>query len=103
MTRVLHFAGIINRHDFIDTVLIHLDRSRFEISALTAIPPRRDEPHAASEAYATRCLHIPLARRNYGRLLAALIREIRRFRPHVIHAHHYDEVLLASIAVRLLG
>lgn len=103
MTRVLHFAGIINRDDFIDTVLIHLDRSRFEISALTAIPSRRADPHTSSEAYATRCLNVPLTRAHYPKLLAALIQEIRRFRPHIVHAHHYDEGLLASIAVRLLG
>lgn len=103
MIRVLHFAGIINRHDFIDTILAHLDRSRFEISALTAIPPRRDEPHDPSEAYDTRCLNLPIAKSNYPSLLSALVREIRRFRPHIVHAHHYDEGLLASIAARLPG
>jgi glycosyltransferase involved in cell wall biosynthesis len=103
MIRVLHFAGIINRHDFIDTILAHLDRNRFEISALTAIPPRRVEPHAPSEAYETRCLDVPLSKRNYPVLFRELVREIRRVRPHIVHAHHYDEGLLASVAVRLAG
>jgi glycosyltransferase involved in cell wall biosynthesis len=102
MIRVLHFAGIINRHDFIDTILAHLDRRRFEISALTAIPPRRMEPYVPSEAYETRCLHVPLARASYPTLFRELVREIRRVRPHIVHAHHYDEGLLASLAVRLL-
>ncbi len=56
MIRVLHFAGIINRHDFIDTVLINLNRRRFTVAALTAVPPRRNEPHSEAEAYDTRCL-----------------------------------------------
>ena len=94
MIRVLHFAGIINRHDFIDNVLVHMDRSRFELSALTAVPPQRAEPHEAAEAYPTRCLHVPIARVNYPKLLASLIAEIRRFRPHIVHAHHYDLSLI---------
>ena len=102
MIRVLHFAGIINRHDFIDTILAHLDRSRFEIAALTAIPPRRVEPHDPSESYETRCLNVPLSRATYPTLFRELVREIRRFEPHIVHAHHYDEGLLASVAVRLL-
>jgi glycogen(starch) synthase len=102
MIRVLHFAGIINRHDFIDTVLVNLDRSRFEIAALTAVPPQRAEPFGSGEAYPTCCLNVPVSYSNYPRLFAALVRAIRRFRPHVIHAHHYDEGFLAALAVRLL-
>ena len=75
MTRVLHFAGIINRHDFIDTVLTHLDRRRFDIFALTAIPPRRVEPYGESEVYAVRCLDRPVVRGNYPALFSALVYE----------------------------
>jgi glycosyltransferase involved in cell wall biosynthesis len=101
MIRVLHFAGIINRHDFIDTVLTRLDRSRFEISALTGVAPRRTGPYKPAEEYATRCLGFTFKRRVYPRMLLALLREIRRFRPHIVQAHHYDENLVANVAVRL--
>lgn len=103
MIRVLHFTRIINRHDFIDTILSRLDRRRFEITALTAAQPARWEPHPPDEAYPITCLHAPIRRTHYPRLLAALMRTIRATRPHILHAHHYDEALLASIAVRLLG
>src|SRR6266853_691967 len=33
--RVLHFARVINRHDFIDTVIRHADRERFSMLACT--------------------------------------------------------------------
>lgn len=100
MLRILHFAGIINRHDFIDSILTKLDRSRFEIAALTAAAPLRREPYADAEAYSTHSLSIPISRRTYGRLVAALVETIRRIRPDIVHAHHYDESFLASLAVR---
>ena len=62
MIRVLHFAGIINRHDFIDAVLTRLDRSRFEVRALTGVPPRRVEAYRDGEAYETRCLQLPVSK-----------------------------------------
>jgi glycosyltransferase involved in cell wall biosynthesis len=99
MIRVLHFAGIINRSDFIDTVLSRLDPSRFEVSALTGMTPRRDRNGAAP--YPNEVLGFPFTRPNYPRMLRALLASIRRFQPHILHAHHYDESLVASLARRL--
>ncbi len=101
MIRVLHFAGIINRYDFIDTVLTRLDRSKFEVSAITGVPARRVGPYTKEEAYPSRVLNFEFIRRNYTGMLSELVREIRRFRPHILQAHHYDENIVASIAVRL--
>ena len=41
----------------------------------------------------------PFTRRNYHRMLHALL--VRSFPPHVLHAHHYDESLGGSIVRRL--
>ncbi len=101
MIRVLHFAGIINRYDIIDTVLTRLDRRRFEISALTGVPPRRTGPYRREEEYRTKCLGFSFNRRAYPRMIFALLKEIRRFRPHIVQAHHYDENIVAAVAVRL--
>jgi glycosyltransferase involved in cell wall biosynthesis len=101
MIRILHFAGIINRHDLIDTVLTRLDRSRFEVSALTGVAARRTGPYKPGEEYATRCLGVVFNRRAYPRMLLTLLQEIRRFRPHIVQAHHYDENIIATVAVRL--
>src|SRR5919205_1113387 len=54
--RVLHFAGIINRYDIIDSVLTRLDRSRFEVRALTGVPPRQTGAYTSNEYYLTRGL-----------------------------------------------
>ena len=101
MIRVLHFAGIINQHDFIDEVLSRLDRAQFEISALTGVPARRQGPHDNGTEYPKRTLNIEPRLGNYRKLFFALVGEIRRFRPHILQAHHYHEALIASLAIRM--
>ena len=98
MLRILHFVGIINGSDFIDTMISRLDPTRFEVSVLTGVPPRRPLEGAA---YSTDVVGFPFTRRNYHRMLRALLARVRSFRPHVLHAHHYDESLVGSIARRL--
>src|SRR3990172_3651105 len=83
MIRVLHFAGIINRHDFIDEVLSRLDRDRFEISALRGVPARRQGPYENGSEYAKRTLNLEPRPGNYRKLLLSVVREIRTFRPHI--------------------
>jgi len=100
MIRVLHFAEIINRFDIIDTVLTRLDRSRFEVFAMTGKPPREAGEYKSEEIYDTRCLNFEFTRSNFGRMFSALVGEIKRFRPHILQAHHYNENIVASLAVR---
>ena len=101
MIRVLHFAGIINRHDFIDEVLSRLDRDRFEISALSGVPARRQGPYENGSEYAKRTLNLEPRPGNYRKLLLSVVREIRTFRPHILQAHHYHEAVIAALAVRM--
>ncbi|MGB7925638.1 MAG: glycosyltransferase family 4 protein [Pyrinomonadaceae bacterium] len=98
--RVLHFAGILNRYDIIDSVLTRLDRSRFEPYALTGVPARQTGAYTPAEAYPSRCLNFEFNRRSYRRMYAALTEEIERVRPHILQAHHFDENLVAAWAVR---
>lgn len=103
MIRVLHFAGIINNNDFIDSVLRRLDRSMFEVAALVGTPPRRRGRYGREHEYPVRILGMDFDRRHYGRMLRALLAEIRVFRPHVLHSHHYDETVVATAASRIAG
>ena len=98
--RVLHFAGIINRYDIIDTVLTRLDRSRFEVHALTGVPPRQTGAYMHEEEYPTRCLNFEFNRRRYRQMYRALMEEIQRVRPHILQAHHFNENVVAAWAVR---
>ncbi len=104
MIRILHFAHIINRFDVVDTVLTRLDPSRFEVSALTGLPPKRGgEFTGAEHPYATKTLGFDFNRSTYRRMYAALTDEVRRLRPHILHAHHFDEALVAAVVARRQG
>lgn len=102
MIKVLHFASIINRYDFIDTVLTSLDKSEFNVSALTVIPARRLGSYTAEEAYPVNCLDIAFEKKNYIKILKALIREIKRFQPDIIQSHHYNETILTWFALKMV-
>lgn len=103
MIRILHFANVINRYDFIDTVLTNLDRSKFEVSALTIVPPTiRTGEYTDEESYDSRCLNIPFRRRNYRRIYSELKNHIGQFRPHILQTHHYDETVMGVLAAKSL-
>ena len=103
MIRVLHFAGTINRFDFIDSVLTQLDRDKFEVSLLTVTASQnRSGAYPDEEKYYSFCLNKKLRLMDPS-IWFALAREIRRFRPHILQAHHYDEALIGGILARLLG
>ncbi len=102
MIRVLHFANIINRFDIVDTVLTRLDRSKFDVFALTGQPSRQIIPFTNGEQYSARVLGLNFSRKTYPQMFMALVREIRRFRPDILQAHHFDENVIASAAARLL-
>ena len=97
MIRVLQFADVINRHDFIDTIIQYADPQRFEVSVCV-----RNEDHgiAAPEfSSATRYRVIP-GRSRMGipaaaMRLAALLRE---WKIDVVHSHHYDQAVIAWLA-----
>jgi glycosyltransferase involved in cell wall biosynthesis len=103
MIRVLHFASIINRHDFIDGCLAALDRRRFDVRAVTLVAPRHTAPYGDGERYPTECFNLSLARRDYPRIVWKLLQAIHDFRPHILHAHHFDEAFLAALALPLAG
>ena len=104
MIRVLHFAHEINYEDIVDSVLRRLDRARFEPRAIAGRTPQRPAPAGARGEYPVRTLGVDVQKRtNYPGLVAALVAEIWRFQPHVLHAHHFDEALVSAIAARIAG
>ncbi len=101
--RVLHFAEVINRSDFIDTVLSRLDRSRFEVRALVGRSGGRTGEYPPGVPYAKHVLGFSFGFWHLGQMLASLGSEIRAFRPHILHSHHFNETLVASLVKRLMG
>lgn len=101
MIRVLHFNNAIYPYDVVDTALARIDRSKFDLLALTglAAPPVAD--YTVGEKYKIYCLGYKFERRSYSKMFLALINNIRSFRPHILHAHGYDENIIASLAVKV--
>ncbi len=99
MIRVLHLSNAIHPFDFIDTAISGLDRKRFRSRALTVVEAsNRILPGQSAGTYEVRCLNIPFQRRALPLIYREFIAEIRSFRPHIVHVHHYDEALLGVLA-----
>lgn len=100
--KVLHFAGVINRFDFIDTVLTELDREEFEVEAVTVSEARnRIGGYSENERYRTTCLQLTSVRGNWLRCYRALAAKVKEFKPDILHTHHFDETVIGAILVRM--
>jgi glycosyltransferase involved in cell wall biosynthesis len=98
--RVLHFAGIINRHDFIDVILQNADPGRFLMGACTCPPSHSIAPPLFGPGTPHWVLEngprsrIPQCARRLARIL-------RDWEADILHTHHYYESLIGWIATRL--
>jgi glycosyltransferase involved in cell wall biosynthesis len=99
--RVMHFAHIINRYDFIDNVVRNVAAERFEASAATFV----SETNIAAPRFAADGIphHVlgARSRRDYPVVAARLARLLRERRIDVLHAHHFDPGAIAWAATRL--
>jgi glycosyltransferase involved in cell wall biosynthesis len=101
MIRVLHFADVINRHDFIDVIVRRANPREFLIGACV----RSEESNIASPGY--RDANIPYWNIHAGSrpmLPAAVMRLaaiLRRWRPDILHTHHYEQALIGWMATRI--
>src|SRR5689334_7556989 len=99
MLRVLQFADIINRSDFIDTIIQHADRQQFEIHACV----RSTHTNIASPVFRapTRCAAIAgTGRQHLPGAAWKLARLLREWEIDILHAHHYDQAVIGWLATR---
>ena len=99
MIRVLHFADIINRGDFIHNVLDHCDPGTFSMSAVTL--DHRGTLNADPGGLSVVNLAAP-NRRDIPWAVAALRALLARERIDILHVHHYVPGLIALAATRKL-
>src|SRR5262245_64914096 len=101
MIRALHFSNAIYPYDVVDTAITRFDKAKIDLRALTGLsaPPAGD--YKVGEKYEVECLGYKFERRNYSKMFLALMSKIRAFRPHVLHAHGFDENVIASLAVKV--
>lgn len=100
MIRVLQFADVINRHDFIDTLVEYADPARFEMSVCV-----RSEDHGIARPVVPRSGKYRLiegtSRTNIPTAAWKLSRLLKEWDIDVVHAHHYDQAIIAWLATRI--
>lgn len=99
--RVLHFASVINRYDFIDTVVRHLDQKRFAPMACTFSRNSNIQATEYQDSVPSWTLDVR-SRWDYPAAILRLAAILRKHRVNVLHAHHYDEALIGAAAVTLV-
>jgi len=93
--RVVHFADMVNRHDFIHNVAAHCDRVRVDLSVVTldARGTLNSDP-GNLRVHDLGCT----GRMAYPRALLRLRHLLRRERVAILHSHHFEPSLLAAVA-----
>lgn len=99
---VLQFAKLINRNDFIDTVIRWADPARFKMMACTLSAQPNIEPMAYGGRFVELALPVS-SRLQYPGAVLRLAGMLRRHRVDILHAHHFEEAFLGVAAARLAG
>lgn len=100
--RVLHFAGVINQNDFVDSIVRSLNPSLFEVFVCTF----NSNVNIAKPEYHT--LGIPhfvlnvFSRRDYLSAVRALIGIVKKYKIDILHSHLFDEAFIASTVALFL-
>jgi len=99
MIRVMQFADVINRHDFIDVILKHADRKQFKLFACL----RTMESNIAGPEYSsdvTVCLLPGTSRWWIPLTTIRLAWLLRKHEIDVLHTHHFDQAVVGWLATR---
>lgn len=99
MIRVLEFADVINRFDFIETIVTHADRGEFEVSVCV----RTEEHNIAEPEFPDGTRYRLLPGNSRGDVLQTawkLRRILREWEIDILHAHHFDQGVIGWLATR---
>jgi glycosyltransferase EpsD len=100
MIRVLQFADIINRYDFIDTLVQYADPHEFEMSVCVRSKEHNIAPPVFSAATKYKLLS-GNSRRDIVPTAWKLARILKEWNIDVIHAHHYYQGVIAWLATSI--
>ncbi|MEJ7583468.1 MAG: glycosyltransferase [Acidimicrobiales bacterium] len=99
--RVLQFADLVNRHDFIDNIVRHADPDAFPMEICTlGRPSNIEDPGYAEAGIADHVVWAP-TRWHYPSAVIRLAALLHRRRVDVVHAHHYEPCVIAAAATLL--
>ncbi|HUG54124.1 MAG TPA: glycosyltransferase family 4 protein [Vicinamibacteria bacterium] len=96
MIRVLHFADLVNRDDFIHNVISHVDPERYGMAAATLHDrgTLNADPAPLPAVHDLDCRQ----RRRYGLAVRRLRRVIGETRSDILHTHHYEPAVIGALA-----
>lgn len=99
--RVMHFAGMINRYDFIDNIIRHADPSKFYMMACTLTAASNIEPSNYAALGIPHWVLSGRRRKEYPLTILRLSQLLRREKVDILHTHHYDEAFIGCLAAKL--
>lgn len=100
MVRVLQFADIVNRYDFIDTIVQHADPAQFQIGLCV----RSQISNIATPIFSPGTFYRVLDGLSKTSILKTAFRlsvMLRAARIDILHTHHYDQAVIGWLATRL--
>jgi glycosyltransferase involved in cell wall biosynthesis len=100
MIRVLEFADVINRFDFIDTLVHYADASEFEMSVCV----RSEQHNISAPEYDSNTKYRLLSgnsRRDALSTAWKLSKILKEWEIDVLHAHHFEQMIVGWMATRL--
>lgn len=96
MIRVLHFADVINRHDFISSVMVHVNPNALTMLATTLTGQGTFDQRSST----LRVVNLDTRGRwDYPRAVWQLRSLVSATQTDIVHAHHYEPVALAVLAL----
>lgn len=99
--RVLHFAKVFYRYDFVDTVIRHANPSQFTMMACTLSVKSNMGPPDYTVLGIPQWVLPGQCRREYPFTILRLARLLQRVRVDILHIHHYDEAIIGWLATRI--
>jgi glycosyltransferase involved in cell wall biosynthesis len=100
MIRVLQFADLVNRYDFIDNIVQRADRERFEVGICVRTSECNIEAPVLDPGTPRWVLN-GVSRSGIPRAVWQLAALLRRWRADVLHTHHYDQAVIGWLATRV--
>ncbi len=100
MIRVLQFADIVNRYDFIESIVRWADPNKFEMSVCV----RSERCNIAPPVYRpTTVVHVlnGAGRAKIPGAVSTLASFLHKMKIDIVHAHHFDQGVIAWMATRL--
>jgi glycosyltransferase involved in cell wall biosynthesis len=99
MIRILEFADVINKADFIDTIIQNADRTQFEVSVCV----RSEDHNIARPEVPADVKYRFLAgnsRKDAVKTAWKLSRLLKEWKIDILHAHHFEQAIVGYLATR---